>query len=153
MTISTQPQRGAADNGRMSNQSLRLLATSRPASGTLASLQVVPRARAVDAPPPEPGTTRVRLEAEIIEELDRVPADGERLAAAFARKEHALGTLFAQLSVDEARALHRRLELGSATDPISQRFARLVVDRQRRLLAFLGDARRRHAVTKGRGGR
>lgn len=113
----------------MTNPSLRLLTKVAPATPI----------------GPEP----VKLEAEIIAELDRGP-EGERLATAFQRKEHALGALFAQLSIEEARVLHRRLTVPLANDPVAQRFAKLVVDRQRRLLAFLGDARRRHALARGR---
>ncbi|MFT3698128.1 MAG: hypothetical protein QM831_33615 [Kofleriaceae bacterium] len=103
-----------------------------------------PRLRLVVAPAVRPAFVTVALEQDILSELDR-PQAGERFAVWFQRKEYAIGTLFAQLSVEDARVLHKRLAVPVAGDPIAERFAKLVVERQRRLLAFLGDARRRNA--------
>jgi hypothetical protein len=64
----------------------------------------------------------------------------------------AAGALFARVSVNDARALHRRLSLSLADDPIATRFSRLVVERRARLMVFLADARRREAVQLGRSG-
>jgi hypothetical protein len=97
----------------------------------------------------------VSLEREIAEALDAPPFPGEQLAPAFARKERALATLFARLTVIEARGLHRRLTLLSADDVLVQLFQRLIPERRSRLLAFLAGARRREAVkhAKSIGGR
>jgi hypothetical protein len=84
----------------------------------------------------------ISLEHEIVSILDAYPDPGERLESAFRRKEHELGAVFARLSVMDARALHRRLTLTPPDDPIAARFARLIVERRERLLAFLADVRR-----------
>lgn len=80
---------------------------------------------------------RVALEQDIISELDRGQGRGERFAVYLQRKELALGTLFAQLSAQDARVLRDRLAAAAPDDPIAARFARLVVDRRQRLLTIL----------------
>lgn len=77
--------------------------------------------------------------------LESPPKPGETLEGLFRRREHALGSLFATLDVYEARALHRRLSLSFPDDPVAMRFARLIAERRRRLLAFLAEAPRRTA--------
>lgn len=67
------------------------------------------------------------------------------MALAFRRKEHALGALFATLSVMEARALHARLSNPRPGDAVAARFATLVIERRARLLGGLAGARRREA--------
>jgi len=86
------------------------------------------------------------IERELLYVLDAKPAPGEQLELAFRRKEGELRALFAGASLDDARELLRRLTLSLADDPIALRFSRLVADRRARLLAFLGDARRRHVL-------
>jgi hypothetical protein len=71
---------------------------------------------------------------------------GETIALAYQRKERQLRALFAALPVIEARALHRRLSLRHAGDPLAAAFARLLESRRGRLLDFLADARRREAL-------
>ncbi|HEU0036389.1 MAG TPA: hypothetical protein VFQ53_37510 [Kofleriaceae bacterium] len=78
--------------------------------------------------------------------LEAPLALGETAAAGFARKEHELGNAFAQLSILEARTLHARLANPKTGDALAERFSRLTSERRNRLLAFLGDARRRAAV-------
>jgi len=78
--------------------------------------------------------------------LDAPHAPGETMMAGFARKEHELGAAFAQLSVFESRALHARLSNPKTGDVLANKFARLTLERRTRLLAFLGDVRRRLAM-------
>jgi hypothetical protein len=78
------------------------------------------------------------------------PAPGEQLELAFRRKEHELCVLFAQLSVSDARVLHRRLVLGATDDPIAAQLGRMVAERRARLIGFLADARRRDAFARVR---
>jgi len=86
------------------------------------------------------------IERQILCVLDARPALGEQIAVAFGRKEIALRSLFAGMSLADARELLRRLSLSLPDDPIATGFARLVSDRRARLLSFLGDARRRRAL-------
>jgi len=78
---------------------------------------------------------------------------GEPAAVGFARKEHELRQAFARLTILAARALRMRLATPLPGDVLADRFARLTVERRSRLLAFLGDARRRAALSLGRGER
>ncbi len=71
---------------------------------------------------------------------------GETIESGYRRKEHELATLLGTLTVIEARALQRRLELAATDDVLAQQFARLSRDRRHRLISFLADARRRQAV-------
>jgi hypothetical protein len=64
---------------------------------------------------------------------------------AFARKERELGEAFAALPILDQRALHARLSVVREGDLLAERFNRLTLERRTRLLAFLGDARRRAA--------
>jgi len=100
---------------------------------------------------PTPARTTLReVEQEIVEILRAAPTPGETIEAAYRRKEHALGSLFARLSPVEALALHRRLSAADRDDPIASQFGRLIASRRARLLAFLADARRRAARGRGR---
>ncbi len=90
--------------------------------------------------------SNVKLEAEILDTFAAPPAAGERLELAFRRKEHELNVLFDQLSVADARELHRRFTLMLPGDPIATMFGRLIGERRTRLLSFLADARRREAL-------
>ena len=82
----------------------------------------------------------------IISILDAPLAPGETAMAGFARKEHELGAVFAQLSVFESRAMHARLSHPKAGDDLANKFARLTIERRTSLLAFIADARRRAAI-------
>lgn len=145
----------------MKEQSLRLFAeTPVPAKKNLLSTPPRLTLNAPDADPqpahvPAPvaaSTASVSLEREILSVLEESPIPGERTAEAFRRKEHLVGNLFAALSVEDARTLHRRLSCPSKTDLIVTQMARLAPDRRARLIAFLGDARLRAALS-GRKGR
>lgn len=78
--------------------------------------------------------------------LDGPAQPGEPLAFAFRRKEQDLTRLFGTLDALTARALQRRLASPSPSDALASRFARITPERRARLVAFLGDARRREAL-------
>jgi len=85
----------------------------------------------------------VAFEAEILAALDAPKQDHETSEAAFRRKEHEIGAVFARLTPADSLALERRLNLSLAGDPIAARFARLVAPRRLRLVSFLSEMRRR----------
>ena len=70
---------------------------------------------------------------------------GEPAFVGFARKERELGETFAALPIMDQRALHTRLSHPKAGDTLAAKFGRMTSDRRARLIAFLGDARRRAA--------
>jgi hypothetical protein len=87
------------------------------------------------------------FEAPLLEILLRpVPAGTAR--DGHAKKEHEVGALFGRLSVLEAWTLHKRLGNPQTGDVLAAAFGRMIVERQGRLLAFLGDARRRAAIAR-----
>lgn len=88
---------------------------------------------------------RAETEAQILAILAAPALLGETVSSQFQRKEHQLGSIFAALSLAESRALHRRLAIPQAGDALALKFARLVVERKNRLIAFLADAPRRAA--------
>jgi len=149
----------------MKDGSLRLFAEEAPRASERSNIQIVraaaePRVLVQDLEPsptivvpeqPPAALTPKHFapERDIIEELDAPAVPGELAADAFRRKEHALVALFATLTVEQARLLHRRLSVPEPSDPIAQRFARLVVARRTRLLAFLADAGRRALLARG----
>ena len=94
------------------------------------------------APPPPPTVP----DAELLSILEAPPLYTDTIEHAFFAKERALRDAFAALSIDAARALHARLSAPRAGDEVAEAFARLVPERRTRLLAFLGDARRRAAI-------
>lgn len=83
-------------------------------------------------------------DAKLLAILD-ADTNGEPTYVAFARKERELGEAFAQLPICDQRALAVRLSEPRSGDLLAEKFQRLTPDRRRRLLAFLGDARRRAA--------
>lgn len=97
------------------------------------------------------GVVPAGVEQRILAELADQQRVGETIANAFRRKEHALTAVFAQLQPLEARTLHRRLSTARADDALALAFGRLATERRVRLLAYLEDARRRHAVVVARG--
>jgi hypothetical protein len=97
-------------------------------------------ARGAALPAVDAGREQAILEA-LLRPID--PNDGHRVGND--RKEHELRALFAALPMLEAMELHRRLRIARANDAVVAAFGRLVVERRQRLLAFLGDARRRAA--------
>lgn len=73
------------------------------------------------------------------------PQDGHRLGNE--KKEHELAALFDALSSAEALALHRRLANPRADDNLATAFEqRIAIERRKRLLAYLGSAKRRAAL-------
>jgi hypothetical protein len=91
------------------------------------------------------------LDTAILSILDVPVGTGETIALAYQRKEAALLNVFAALDVNTSRVMHARLSLPRAGDTVAERFGRLTMDRRGRLLAFLADVRRRHALaTRGR---
>lgn len=87
------------------------------------------------------------LDAELIDILDAQPRASETIEHVYRRKERELAERFAALSIVAAMTLHKRLASPRPDDALAQRFDRLVVERRARLLSFLGDARRRAALT------
>lgn len=90
-------------------------------------------------------------EASLFAILDAPLREGETARIGFARKEKELGTAFAALPVVDQLALAKRLALPCTGDRLAEKFGRLTTDRRERLIQFLQDARRRAALTKGRG--
>jgi len=152
----------------MNEVSLRLFAEEAPKASDRSSIQVIRgEARRPAAPIPEPPPVievvaapqvatvptlakRVAREQDILDAFDAPATQGERATDTFRRKEYAIAAVFATLTVDDARLLHRRLSRPDPEDPIAQRFSRLVVERRTRLLDFLGDAGRRALLARGR---
>ncbi len=114
------------------------------------SLAATSTAAAAERAPRKPAIEIVSPAAEhaLLAILEAPAQPGETLYVAYRRKERELGIAFAKLAVSEARALLRRLMTPRADDVLALRFSRLVADRRHRLLAFLGDARRREALAR-----
>lgn len=110
-----------------------------------------PAALSIAREPEEVGTAEpIDLDAQLLAILSAGPALGETIEAAFRRKEHELGALFATLDVTTSRALHRRLSRPAEGDLVAAQFGRMVSERRARLLSFLADARRREAIAQAR---
>src|SRR5262249_9897253 len=95
----------------------------------------------------------VRVDAvdeRLIEILDAPLAMGETAASGFLRKEQAIVTVLATLTVLESRALLARIRTARAGDRLAAKLGRLTAERRGRLLAFLADARRREALQLAR---
>ena len=71
--------------------------------------------------------------------------------AGFEQKEQALRAELAQLDPAESAALAARLRKAQSGDPIAAEVARMIPERRARIQTFLADARRRAAVSTGRG--
>ena len=142
----------------MSEKQLRLYRATPPTtqSPALLRLKLVPPGFSAPAPgdadDPAPAAAAspppIPIDDQIIAILDASVVPGMTITSAYREKEHALAMLFTTLSVIEARGLHRRLSIPSPSDTLAARFARLVADRQARLLGVLADARRREALGK-----
>ena len=108
------------------------------------------RGLGASSPPVQPTAPALRPTAtsdeRLVAILDAALAPGETAMVGYARKEHELGAVLAQLSVLESRAMHARLSCPKAGDDLASKFARLTTERRTRLLAFLADARRRAAM-------
>jgi hypothetical protein len=98
--------------------------------------------------PPTPPSTRViaDIETQLIDIIVAAPPPGFTVAAAHAAKEQALAIVLAELSAWQAWHLHKRLVNQRQEDPLARAFSRIIPARRARLLAFLGDARRREAL-------
>jgi hypothetical protein len=88
------------------------------------------------------------IEQRLIELIVTPVPSTETALAGNARKEREIAEVLASLTVIEAWWLHKRLTIASPSDALVAAFGRLVVERRQRLLAFLGDARRRAAMTR-----
>lgn len=89
-------------------------------------------------------------EAVMIELLTRarMRGDDESHYRAAQHREQLLRDLFDQLSATQALTLARRLDADSDGDRVAVAFRRLTIERRRRLRAYLGDARRRLAISR-----
>jgi hypothetical protein len=85
------------------------------------------------------------IEQAIIDVILAPLEEGEARVAGNDRKEREVGRLFATLSAMESWTLHRRLSNPCADDALAVAFARMIAERRKRLLAFLGDPKRRAA--------
>ena len=97
------------------------------------------------APAIAPSTGSPSFEAQLIAILRR-GVESATSQDAHRRKEHEIGEVFAKLTVRESWTLHKRLSTPSPNDELANAFGGLVIDRRGRLLAFLGDARRRASL-------
>jgi hypothetical protein len=128
-------------------------AASTFAHPAMSSLGETDEAQVVDEQPAwQPHWDEVDLEQEILAVLDAPPQAHEQIAFAFQRKENELRVLFDRLTLEDSRELLRRLTLRVSGDCIADRMERLNADRRARLIAFLGDARRREAIRGARSG-
>jgi hypothetical protein len=119
--------------------------TRRLATGTMA-----PAPRTGAATIHTPAVVASSCDAQLAAILDAELLPGEPALVGFARKERELGEAFAALPIMDQRALHARLGVLRPGDLLAAKFARLTADRRARLVAFLGDARRRAAQNSGR---
>ena len=129
---------------------LRLARPSAPPDSSASAVEAPAIARLVLVPRTTPTSITPEVERAITDVLASKPKLGETIDLAFRRIERELASLFAQLTPAEARALKQRFELVREDDAVAARFNRLVANRRLRLLAFLGDARRREALTAAR---
>ena len=97
------------------------------------------------ATPEDPGTSW--FEPELIEILMRPVPTGHAREQHVA-KENEIVELFYRLTVLEAWTLHKRLMCKAPGDELVVAFDRLIAERRARLIAFLGDARRRAALAR-----
>lgn len=112
------------------------------------------------APAPRTGAATIHTSAIVASSYDAPLAaildaellPGEPALVGFSRKERELGEAFAALPVMDQRALHARLSVLRPGDLLAAKFARLTSERRARLVAFLGDARRRAAVSTAKAG-
>lgn len=98
-----------------------------------------------DEAPPSDAPVAPWFETELLAILRRPVGPGQARDGHM-EKEREIGAVFARMSVAEAMALYKRLTFKLPGDVIVEAFARLIEERRARLLAFLGDARRRAAL-------
>jgi hypothetical protein len=118
--------------------------TEPPPRATLGSVAPPPRtcAAVVHTSTTIAAAHDARLLAILDQDLSYEPA-----YVAFNKKEKQLGDAFAALPVFDQRALHGRLSSVRPGDLLAEKFNRLAPERRTRLLNFLGDARRRAAMS------
>ena len=93
-------------------------------------------------PPPVIPVLSPTNEAELLAIATSPRVSGEGHADAFARKERELCAAFARMDAHQVFALGRRLDVAEVSDHLAAAFARLTIDRQRRLRAFLRELAR-----------
>jgi hypothetical protein len=98
------------------------------------------------ASPPLRSHATADIETQLVDIIAAAVPPGYTVAKAHAAKEQALAAVMAELSAWEAWHLHKRLMNPRSGDPLAQAFSRIIPERRARLLAFLGDARRREAL-------
>lgn len=105
----------------------------------------------IAAPTARPAAAPLTTEQMLLDILEAPLPPGYTVATCLQLKEEALGTVLATLSIDECRAMYKRLATPVDGDMLARSFAtRLVGERRNRLLAFLADARRRQAIATAR---
>ncbi len=82
----------------------------------------------------------------LVQIITRPLEPGVTAQAGHAGKEHELRQFIDTLTSGEALALHTRLRVAAAGDEVVVAFARLLGERRDRLMAYLGDSRRRAAL-------
>lgn len=82
----------------------------------------------------------------LVQIITRPLEPGVTAQAGHASKEHELRQFIDTLTSGEALALHTRLRVAAAGDEVVVAFARLLGERRDRLMAYLGDSRRRAAL-------
>jgi hypothetical protein len=121
-------------------------APSRPSAALVEHSKHVVESASLTSPSPSPSPSSTAADDALIAILQAPITDGETVAAGFARKEAEIRQVFGLLSVLESRAMYQRLSSPKAGDSLATAFMRLTADRRARLVQFLGDARRRHAL-------
>jgi hypothetical protein len=102
------------------------------------------------SPPPATAPLRCELEVELVAILTMPLANGMSAADGFYRKEAAVFDVLAQLDPAQALQLRVRLRSPRVEDDLAQAFQRFTAERRQRVMAFLGDARRRVALAASR---
>jgi hypothetical protein len=101
----------------------------------------------VSTPPPlHRGPQTATLETRLLEILNAPPDTLLTTREAFGRKEVALYDAIAAAPMLEVWHLHKRVSVGRSDDQLLKGLARLAPDRRAKVIAFMGDARRREAL-------
>ena len=90
------------------------------------------------------------IDAQLISILETDVAPYETALVGFARKEAEMKTVMATLSIVESMGLHKRLSNPQPTDKVAAKLGRFTVERRARIIQFLGDARRRIAISNAK---
>ena len=101
-------------------------------------------------PTPAPSEAKppvtISIEHEIIGLIERPIDPTETHREGNERKERELCTLLDRLTDLEAHTMRRRLAAARSNDDLVVAFGRLSIDRRARIIAFIEDTRRRHAM-------